>query len=1115
MSFINLHVHSAQGSLLDSILSVKDIAKYAKENGQPAIALSDHGFMYANLNHVIECQKLGIKPITANEIYECDDHLLKNDTKENTQPRYHLLLIIKNQIGKHNLFKIVSEACTNGFYKKPRVSVQWIKEHNLGEGLICLTACQAGRISRYLEEEKFQEAEDFLKLLKDTFDYVALEIQSHPTESQYRCNTLIWKMAVETQTPFVITTDAHMLNADQIDTHSIFVEIGEGREAGETYLGCHLQNEEDIYRYLGDWHIDSVIQQGIEESIKIANMVEDNIDYELNKGTIMPSAHIPEGYDLESYFRYLVYSTFDEKFGHMSEEEQQVRRDRIESEIPILKELDFLNYLLIQNEFCNECDKRGIPRGYSRGSAANSLCVFMLNITQVDSVKFGLDFARFANLGRKGSAADIDLDLSKARRQEAVQVLCDIFGEDHVAPMATFNTLSTKVAIRDIGKVLNEKQDSPYFGQIPYSLRDEVTKMVPTVKTLSDLGEEEEKDVLLKELVGKNEKLDKVYKQFPLWFKYVMELEGLPKSRGRHASGTLLTPKPVINYSPLCLDNEKNVMSMFEMHICQDTDGGLGLVKEDLLGLENLDIVDDTLKLAGLTWKDVDINHLDIDDKRVFDEVYNTGNTIGIFQFESYEAKAMSIAAHVDNIEDVIAVNASNRPGTKNSFPDYCKNKLHPEGIQSIHPDLDELFKTTHSILLYQEDALHLFAYAGFPEDKQDTARRAIGKKKKDVMESLYADFKIGLENKNWTKQQIEDVWALLSKQAEYSFNRGHAVAYSLLSYLAAWLKVYYPVQFMTALLTAKSDRTEKMSSIINDCNRMGIKVLPPKINESEYSFKANPEKKEILFGFGAIKGIGESVISKIIENQPYSGFDDYLSKISDKTATIALIKANAFPTSNRMKLMQKYAKSLYEEKEYKPVASLPTKMKLLVDWNIDTEEFKEGKKVNKEAVLELYNKKRKALFDEEQEQKKRKHMLDFRDKYATDEFLWEFSSLSMFVTDNPLQEAYDLIGTDWDEVEDGDKAVVPCVIVDIKRKKDKNNNPFAYLDLCTNNGIVEATIWSRQLKEYSDLITKGSCIAILGRKKEGHLFVEKVKPYQVWLEKIKKIRAKANVYNY
>lgn len=1109
MSFVNLHVHSAQGSLLDSILTVKQIAQYAKENGQPAIALSDHGYMYGSLNHVLECQKLGIKPITACEIYECDDHLLKNDTKDNVQPRYHLLLIVKNQIGKDNLFKIVSEACTTGMYKKPRVSVKWIKENNLGEGIICLTACQAGRVSRYLEEERYQEAEDFVNLLKDTFDYVALEIQSHPTTDQLRCNTSIFNFAQYMKIPYVITTDAHMLSADQLDTHSIFVEIGEGREAGETYLGCHLQNEKDIFNYLGDWNLDRVIQQGIDESVKIANMVDDNIDYELNKGTIMPKAHIPDGYDTESYFRYLVYSTFDEKFGHMSKEEQDIRRIRIESEIPILKELDFLNYLLIQYEFCNECDRRGIPRGYSRGSAANCLCVFMLNITQIDSVKFGLDFARFANLGRKGSAADIDLDLSKARRQEAVQALCDIFGEDHVAPMATFNTLSTKVAVRDIGKVLNEKQDSPYFGQIPYSLRDEVTKMVPTVKTLSDLGEEVEKEVHLKELVGKNEKLDKVYRQFPLWFKYVMELEGLPKSRGRHASGTLLTPKPILHYAPLCLDNEKNVMAQFEMHICQDTDGGMGLVKEDLLGLENLDIIDDTLKLAGLTWKDVDINHLNLDDKRVFDEVYNSGNTVGIFQFESQEARTMSIAAHADNIEDVIAVNASNRPGTKDSFPEYCKNKLYPESIKSIHPDLNELFKTTHSILLYQEDALHLFAYAGFPEDKQDVARRAIGKKKKDVMASLYEEFAEGLRKKSWTKQQIEDVWALLAKQAEYSFNRGHAVAYSLLSYLTAWLKVYYPVQFMTALLTAKSDNTSKLSVIITDCHRMGIKVLPPKINESALSFKAKPESQEILFGFGAIKGIGESVITKIIENQPYSSFNDYVSKIPDKAATIALIKAGAFPTSNKMKLMKKYAALSYEKKEYKPVQTYGTKTKLLLEWDINVDDYKIGKKVDKEAVLQLYNEKRKEKFDKEQEEKYKAYMIEFQQKYAQNQFLWEYESLSMFLTDNPLQEGVDLISTNWDDVPSGEKTVVLCVISDIKRKKDKNNNPFAYLDLITSDRIIEATIWSRQLKEYFDLISKGKCLAILGRKEDDHLFVEKVKPYTVWLEKIKRTRSK------
>ena len=1531
MSFVNLHVHSAQGSLLDSILNVKDIAKYAKENGQSAIALSDHGFMYGSLNHVLECQRLGIKPITACEIYECDDHYFKNDTKDNVQPRYHLLLIVKNQIGKDNLYKIVSEACTNGMYKKPRVSVQWIKDNNLGEGLICLTACQAGRLSRYLEKEKYQEAEDFINLLKDTFDYVAFEIQSHPTESQLKANTLIWKFANYMQMPYVITTDAHMLSPDQMDTHSIFVEIGEGREAGETYVGCHLQNEEDIFKYLGQWNLDRIIQEGIDESVHIANMVDDNIDYELNKGTIMPKAHIPDGYDVESYFRHLVYADFDKKFGHMSEEEQQIRRDRIESEIPILKELDFLNYLLIQYEFCNECDRRGIPRGYSRGSAANCLCVFMLGITQVDSVKFGLDFTRFANLGRKGSAADIDLDISKSRRQEAVQVLCDIFGSDHVAPMATFNTLSTKVAIRDIGKVLNEKQGSPYFGQIPYSLRDEVTKMIPTVKTLNDLGESEDKDVLLKDLVGKNQKLDNIYKQFPLWFKYTMELEGLPKSRGRHASGTLLTPEPIIHYSPLCLDNEKNPMSMFEMHICQDTDGGMGLVKEDLLGLETLDIIDMALKNAELTWQDVDINHLDLDNKRVFEEVYASGNTVGIFQFESAEARSMSIEAHVDNIEDIIAVNASNRPGTKDSFPDYCKNKLHPEQIHSIHPDLDQIFKATHSILLYQEDSLHLFAYAGFSEMKQDVARRCvdentlimmgngnykkikdiqvgeyvmslddngvfvpnkilnvfdngeqetyqlsadyhkniigtanhkmltvdgwknikdislsdyaiapmrtnvktsnmrgnqkpsdstmfliglligdgslgtakdihftnsedvvidkfkscinqlsssdnkceffisrqdgkevkyvysvyikskiykdalykildkydlrhkaaskyicdefmsyertsklynllaglfntdggyneqsgaieyysisekliyqiqslllsmgifssiqkkkvkgynyfsynlsiihqnsiakfneyivpymvgrkkddmirmynksqtkgacsfdyllpeqfcseilnnfsakhmsandlgyklgyghncfklptskisnkkaisilqyiyapnthrlitsdcipiqikkisysgrrhvydievenvhnyvangmvvhncIGKKKMEEMKTLKTEFADGVRKKKWTEQQIEDVWGLLEKQASYSFNRGHAVAYSLLSYLTAWLKVYYPVEFMTALLTAKSDKTEKLSAIINDCHRMGIKVLPPKINKSKQSFTGNPEKKEILFGFGAVKGIGDSVIAKIIENQPYESFKDFVDRVQDKTATIALIKANAFPTNNRMALMKKYANILYEPREYKEVSTLPTRAKLLVDFNINVDDYKVGRKVDKETVLKLYNNIRRKEFNEKEEERHKVFMNEFYLKYAQDEELWEFQSLSMFLTNSPIEEGYNITKTYWDDVASGDKAVIFAIIADIKRKKDKNNNQFAYLDLCINDRILEATIWSKQLKDYSELITKGSCIAILGRKEDDHLFVEKVKPYKQWLSDIK-----------
>ena len=707
-------MHTALGSLLDSILTVEQAVKYAADNNQSAIAISDHGTMHGFVEQVKLCNKYGVKPIVACEIYEVDDYTDKNDTKENKQPRYHLVLIAKSQQGLKNLFKIVSEAATTGFYMKPRISISWIKENNLGEGIICLTACQAGRLSRYLENEKYEEAKEFVGLLQDTFDYVACEIQSHPTDSQLKANTLIWKFARNMNMPYVITTDAHMLNDDQLDTHSIFVEIGEGREAGETYVGCHLQNEDDVYKYLGGWHLDRVVQQGIDETVKIANMIDDNIDYGLWHGSITPVVDVPESFSShEKYLHHLVFQSFDEKFGWMSKEEQDIRRERLERELPVINALDYTDYFIMLYMIAKEADRRELPRGYSRGSGANCLCLFMLGVTQIDSVRWDLDFSRFANMGRIGSLADFDWDVSKRRRKEIIELTEELFGKENVAPIATFNTLSTKVAIRDIGKVLNEKEGNPYFGMIPYSLRDEVTKMIPTVKTLSDLGEEVEKEVHLKELVGKNARLDEIYQQFPLWFQYVMELEGLPKSRGRHASATLITPHPVIEHMPLCLDNEKNVMAQLEMHAAMDD---LGYCKMDYLGLENLDIVDDTLKVAGLTWKDVDINHLDLEDKRVFDEVYSAGNTIGIFQFESAEARRMSIDAHVDDVEAIIAVNASNRPGTKDSFPDYCKNKLDSSAIKSIHPDLNELFKKTYSILLYQEDALHLFAYAGFPE---------------------------------------------------------------------------------------------------------------------------------------------------------------------------------------------------------------------------------------------------------------------------------------------------------------------------------------------------------------------------------------------------------------
>lgn len=1099
--FTLLHIHTTKGSLLDSILTVEEAVKFASKNGMKAMAITDHGSMASFVDFVKGCNKYNIKPIIGNEIYEVDDMWEKADTKEYTQPRYHLILLARTQEGYKNLIKITSISRTEGFYKKPRIDIKYIQENGLGKGIICLTACQAGRLSRYLVNDKYEEAEQYIDKLKNTFDYVVCEFQSHNTEDQANANKLIYDFSQKHNLPYTITTDAHMLSDSLKESHAMFVEIGEGREVGESYTDCYLQTESEIYEKLSDQFSEDAIRKGIEESVNITDIIE-NIDIGLNKRNIMPKINIENGYENhEEYLRYLVFKTFDEKFGHMSKEDQEIRRQRLETELPVLYAVDYTDYFIMLYMLAKEARKRKIPLGYSRGSGANCLCLFMLNVTQIDSVRWDLDFSRFANLGRK-SMADFDWDISKRRRKEMVEISEELFGKENVAPIATFNTLSTKVAIRDIGKVLDEKDYSPYYKQIPYKLRDEVAKMIPTIKTLNDLGEEEEKDVLLKDILNKNEKLKEVYEKFPLWFKYVMDVEGLPKSMGRHAAGTLITPTPVTDYCPLCYDSEKNIMIELEMHNAMDD---LGLVKMDYLGLETLDIVDETLKMAGITWDDVDINHLNLEDKEVFEKVYKNGNTVGIFQMESAEGRRMCIEAKADNVEDVIVVNAANRPGTKESFPTYCQNKLYPENVSVLHEDLRELFGKTHYILLYQEQALQLFRHAGFPEEQVDNARRAIGKKKKEVMEQLEVDFRAGLTQKGWNNEQLIEIWQLMLKQAEYCFNRGHAVAYGLLSYLTAYLKTHYTIYFMAALLTSKSDKVQKISTVINDCKRLGIKVSPPNVNKSDIEFTALPENNEILFGLLAVKGLGESIVDKIIENRPYQSMNDFIEKVADKTAIITLIKAGAIPTKDKMLSLKKYANRLFERKDYKPVTTLPSPYSKLIPFGLNVDDYRDGKKVNKEALLIDYNKAKEKLFIEVQNQKYKNHMIEFQEKYAKDEYMWEFDTLSMFLTNDPLKDAYKYTKTDWGMVEDGDKTTLFCVIVDIKRKKDKNGNQFAYLDLYTPFGIVEATIWSSQLKQYSDDIKKGNCLAILGKKREEHFFVEKVKPYNTWLDQMRK----------
>ena len=445
--------------------------------------------------------------------------------------------------------------------------------------------------------------------------------------------------------------------------------------------------------------------------------------------------------------------------------------------------------------------------------------------------------------------------------------------------------------------------------------------------------------------------------------------------------------------------------------------------------------------------------------------------------------------------------------GTKDGFPEYCANKLTPENAHLIHEDLRPIFKTTNLILLYQEQVLQIFRYAGFPENEVDNARRAIGKKKLDVMAKLETEFREKLSAKGWTTEQLDQLWELILKQTGYSFNRGHSVSYGLLSYLTAYLKYHYPVAFMTACLNADSGDVSRIGILINECYKLNIDVLPPQINKSRKDFTAVVDENEILFGLQAIKGLGDSVVTKVLENKPYSGLKDFINRSGcSKSHIVQLIKAGAFGADEKRKKLLTYFNAVIDKREYKPVKTIPSpKEATLLKYGIDPKKFNDpDKKKNNADLLEAYNSRRKKQFDDEQNLKANNARQELIDKYLDDEYLWEFETLSMFLTNNPLKEVKDYV-TDWNEVQEGAEGVLLAVVVDLKRKKDKNNNVFAYIDLYTANGIIEAVAWSSIFKTYGDLLQKGKCISLLGRKGENNqMFIKEVKDFQAWLKERK-----------
>lgn len=1090
--FSSLHNHSYY-SLLDAVMSPRELVEQAKQLNFKAIAITEHGSMYSYLEFYKAGKELDVKTILGCEVYETTDM----NYKEKDSDRFHLILLAKSEEGMRNLFKIVSEGNTRGFYGKPRVDLDTISKYS--KDIIAMSACLGGRISRLLYqswckccggnecenfEPKWEEAKKWITKYKNVFgDNYYIELQSHDTKDQAEANKRLLQLAHETNTKYTITFDTHLRDGSDLqkDVHRKFIQIGQDREVGETYEGCWQTDIGTIHAVMDKQIGHDAVELGIDYTDYIADQC--NIEIKLHQD-LMPQINIPKGYASEqNYLKQLVKEGWKQRgFDKLPPELKKQYRDRLLNEFEVLDYLGYCSYFIMLKQLIGKIRDRSIPLGYSRGSGANSLTLYTLGVTEVDSIRWNLDFARFANKGRKGSPADYDIDISKARRQEALDIAIELFGSENVAQVATFNSLSPKVCIKDLGKIFDEQG----IYVLPYATRDKIAKLIP---------DDPNKKMTIERALEASTELQKYAEEYPLLFEYTKFLQNLPKSVGCHAAAVIISPTPITDYAPVMYNQNDNLMMQLDMYNAMDD---LGLVKMDFLGLNTLDVVDDTLKLSGLTWDDIDLGKLNLDDENVYREIYQKGNTLGVFQMEAYVAQEMFKGMKADTIYDIFAVNAMNRPAVLSvgMDKDYIRNKLNQELVEYIHDDLKPIMRGTYGVMLYQEQALKVFGLAGFAEDEQDNARRAIGKKKADVMAKQFDKFKSGLELRNWLQVQIDEMWKLIAAQAEYSFNLGHSTAYGLLSYVTAWLKHYYPVAFMTALLKSEIGDYEQTSKYINECHKMGINVLAPDINKSgQYYSKVD---EQILFGFESIKGVGENATLLILnerENGFFNGLNDFIQRCHvDSSTVIALIKSGAFGM-NKDELLLEYASIGMPVGTFKSVKSLPTKQKLF-EFNIisSDEDFKD-----KPTCLEKYNLFKQREFEKKLKDRQKKCMDEFKEKYMGSPEMYEYETLSIFINGNPFDDVKDNFRP-FSYYEDDKKCVVVGTITSVKRKKQKNGKPYAYIELLTPvEGIIEGVIFNSQLVQYQDIIEKGSNVVILATKNGGQFRTDQMKTLLQW----------------
>jgi len=1085
MAYSSLHNHDFY-SLLDGYGSPKEMLDRAKEIGLKAYATTNHGNAYAHIYFdLIKKDYPDIKMIYGCELYECEDITVKD--KDNKY--FHLICLVRNEQGRKDLNKVITKSNFEGFYFKPRCTVEDIKPY--AENFVISSACLASKLAR---ESDFEKCIEYINEYKEAFPHFFLEMQSHSHQDQCLYNQKILELSKRTNTPFIITTDSHAPKKEDLYYQDKLIQIGRKSsnndknaiENSEVYEGCYMQSEDEIHEIMDSQIGYENVCLGLENTNKVADLIE-NVDMPFQKPQL-PTFPLPDGYrDNNEFLWHLVRQGWkDRGYDKLSEDEQQVRRTRLNYEMGIIHSMGFDGYFLFVWDFIKAAEKLGIEVGKGRGSAAGSLVCYCCHITDIDPIKYGLIFERFLNPERVG-LPDIDTDVGN--RDAIIDYLVEKYGEERVCQIINYSYITPTVAITDVGKILGfpYNQMQKLSQKFTFDKWDDCMKANPNLLTDNP--------------------------QYADLFDIAKHLSGRVKTVSIHAGGVGIVDTTINDYMPMKIGTKGEHVIQVDKHYVED----IGIVKFDLLGVATLNLVKEIKDDLHLNPWDYDINNPAFENDRPTYELLASGKTNGVFQVESAGMKDLLIRLKPKleqlDFEVISVILALYRPDSMGALDEYVEMATGGSRPPSIHPDMDEILKDTNYCMIYQEQLLDIVKkFGGRTYGQADLFRKAIGKKLPELVKQESEKLRGEISANGYSKELADKIANELSSKGGYLFNKSHSFSYAVLCFETAWFKAHYPTYFFKALFNQNKDKAGAINKYILDARYFNVDIMPPNINHSGMNFTVDKDK--VLFGLSAIGGIGESLSKQIIEerenNGIYKSFDDLIQRLSlGKASVIALIKSGAIPCKNKREKLISYLKSEYQPLKFSEVQSLPTYKKLEEDWNIDLKKYvipSSGKRIvyDKEALLAEYNRLKKIQFEENQRVRFQKYINDNK-KYLEDEQFWEFQTLQVFINDNPFDAAYTFL-TPFEDVPDGEKCTLVGIIAKVQKKKDKNGKQFAYINIYSSFGLVEGIVWHSQLKEYEDLVKKGQQVAILCKKdSEEKVIVEKLKPYSKWLEYVRK----------